>query len=61
MNKTDLDVKNDVLHSDNKTKLTAEEIAKAVAHHQRNHGGANPPNVPAKIGSGKKNMAAKPK
>jgi hypothetical protein len=40
----------DVLHSDNHSKLSAEEIAKAVARHNKNHSGA-----PADSG------AAKPK
>jgi hypothetical protein len=31
---------NEVLHSDNHSKLSAEEIAKAVARHNRDHSGA---------------------
>jgi hypothetical protein len=30
----------EVLHSENHTKLTAEQIAKAVARHNRDHSGA---------------------
>ncbi len=30
----------EVLHSDNHSKLSAEEIAKAVARHNRDHSGA---------------------
>lgn len=33
----------DVLHSENHSKLTAEEIAKAVARHNKNHSGAPRP------------------
>lgn len=31
---------NEVLHSDNHSKLSAEEIAKALARHNRDHSGA---------------------
>jgi len=34
-----LDVSSDVLHIPSQTKLTAEEIAKAIAHHKRHHHG----------------------
>ena len=34
---TPLDVSKDVLHIPAETKLSAEEIAKAVAHHNRHH------------------------
>jgi hypothetical protein len=30
---------NDVLHNDSHSKLSPEEIAKALAHHNRHHGG----------------------
>jgi len=36
-NLSDSAIKNDVLHSDEHSKLTQEEIAKAVAHHNRHH------------------------
>jgi hypothetical protein len=36
-NKSDSAIKNDVLHSEDHSKLTPEEIAKAVAHHNRHH------------------------
>ncbi len=32
-------IENDVLHLGSTTKLSAEDIAKAVAHHNRHHGG----------------------
>ena len=38
----------DVLHSDNHSKLSAEEIAKAVARHNKNHSAAKAENVAAK-------------
>ena len=34
----------DVLHSDNHSKLSAEEIAKAVARHNKNHSAAKAEN-----------------
>lgn len=40
---------NEILHSENQSKLTAEEIAKAVARHNKHHGGAPQPSAqPAK-------------
>ena len=38
----------EVLHSEKHTKLSAEEIAKAVAHHNKNHSAAKGENAPAK-------------
>jgi hypothetical protein len=32
-------IQDDVLHFENHSKLTPEEIAKAIAHHNRHHGG----------------------
>ena len=62
MNTAESNPTNDVLHAENPTKLTAEEIAKAVAHHNRHHGGDHSQNPPAaKMGAGKKKMPAKPK
>ncbi len=60
-NKTDSSIANDVLHSDNPSKLTPEEIAKAVAHHNRHHGGEDQQNSPAKGEQAKKQNTAKPK
>jgi hypothetical protein len=38
----------DVLHSENHSKLSAEEIAKAVARHNKNHSVAKADNAAAK-------------
>jgi hypothetical protein len=38
----------EVLHSENHTKLTAEEVAKAVAHHNKHHSAAKAENAAAK-------------
>ena len=51
-------IANDVLHLGG-SKLTPEEIAKAVAHHKRNHGGQQQ-NAGGKAGSGKKSGGRKP-
>jgi len=53
-------VASDVLHSEGHTKLSAEEIAKALAHHKKRHGGQQQ-SAPAKMGPGKKSMGAKAK
>lgn len=37
------DPNSDVLHNESHSKLTAEEIAKAVARHNKHHGGAPRP------------------
>ena len=42
-------IENDVLHIENKSKLSAEEISKAIAHHNRRHGGDQPQQAAAKI------------
>lgn len=47
-------ITNDVLHFENHSKLSAEEIAKAVAHHKRHDGGDHPQNTAAKTVAGKK-------
>jgi hypothetical protein len=44
----------DVLHFDNQSKLSPEEVAKALAHHKRHHNGDEPQSAPAKTGAGKK-------
>jgi len=41
-------IKNDVLHSEDHYKLTPEEIAKAVAHHNRHHKGDQKQDAPKK-------------
>jgi hypothetical protein len=52
-------VANDVLHFENHSKLSAEEIAKAVAHHKHHHGEDQPQGSPAKPVSGKKDTKSK--
>ena len=47
--KTDNAIANDVLHLGTATKLSPEEIAKAVAHHNRHHS-ENPPQTAAAMG-----------
>ncbi len=39
---------NDVLHSDNHSRLSPEEIAKAVARHNKNHSVAKAENIALK-------------
>jgi len=51
--KTDNAIANDVLHLGAATKLSPEEIAKAVAHHNRHHSG-NPPQAAAATGGNAK-------
>jgi hypothetical protein len=47
-------IENDVLHFENHSKLSAEAIAKAVAHHNKQHGGEHKMEAPSKTGGGKK-------
>jgi hypothetical protein len=47
-------VSEDVLHLGSPTKLSDEEIAKAVAHHNRHHSGDQPQQAAAKNAQGKK-------
>ena len=44
----------DVLHSENHSKLTTEQIAKAVARHNKNHSADKATNAAAKANKGKK-------
>ena len=44
----------DVLHSKNHSKLSTEEIAKAVARHNKNHSAAKEENLAAKANKDKK-------
>jgi len=44
----------DVLHSQNHSKLSAEQIAKAVARHNENHSAAKAENTAAKAAKGLK-------
>ena len=42
----------DVLHSENHSKLSAEQIAKAVSRHNKNHSAAKAENAAAKASKG---------
>jgi hypothetical protein len=54
-------VQSDVLHIPSQSTMSPEDIAKALAHHQRHHGGGQPQAAAAKTGSGKKQGPAKSK
>ena len=60
-NPTSSSIKDDVLNFENHSKLTPEEIAKAIAHHNRHHPQGGQQNAPAKGAQGKKQGATKPK
>jgi len=45
---TNTDPQSEVLHSENHTKLSSEEIARAVARHNKNHSAAKAENASAK-------------
>ncbi|MGC1461388.1 MAG: hypothetical protein WA802_04250 [Terracidiphilus sp.] len=47
-------IKDDVLHLGSTTKLTAEQIAKAQAHHDRHHHGDQPQQAAAKVAKDKR-------
>jgi hypothetical protein len=57
--KTDSSIANDVLHLGSSSKLSAEEIAKALAHHKRHHSGDQPRQAAAKTSGGKKGKSGK--
>lgn len=57
--KTDPALKNDVPNLGPGTRLSAEEIAKAVAHHNRHHPAGHDQAVAAKAGMGKKGKKGK--
>ncbi len=57
--KTDNSIANDVLHLGSQTKLTPEEIAKAIAHHNRHHSGDQPQPAAAKLAASKKSKRGK--
>jgi hypothetical protein len=57
--KTDISIANDVLHLGSQTKLTPEEIAKAIAHHNRHHSGDQPQQAAAKLAASKKGKRGK--
>ena len=58
--KPDPAIENDVLHLGSATKLTPEEIAKAIAHHNRHHHDDNRQQAKGQLG-GKQQKAAKSK
>jgi hypothetical protein len=60
-NPTSAQIKDDVLHSENHSKLSPEEIAKAVAHHNRHHPQGHQQNAPGKGQQGTKKGPAKMK
>ena len=57
--KPDNAIANDVLHLGSQSHLSPEEIAKAIAHHNRHHSGDQPQQAAAKAG-GKKPAVRKP-
>jgi hypothetical protein len=56
--KTEPAIANDVLHLGG-SKLSPEEIAKALAHHKRHHSGDQPQQAAAKAAGGKKGKGGK--
>ena len=56
----DTSVTDDVLHLGSPTKLSDEAIAKALAHHNRHHGGDKTQDAAAQAATGKKPQARKP-
>jgi hypothetical protein len=56
---SDKSIEGDVLHLGSGSKLTPEEIAKAVAHHNRHHSGDQPKQAAAKAGGGRKGKPGK--
>ena len=57
--KTDPTIENDVLHLGSGSKLSPEEIAKALAHHKRHHSGDQPQQAAAKASGGNKGKGGK--
>jgi hypothetical protein len=53
-NQSNTAVANDVLHNDHPTKLSAEEIAKALAHHNKRHAAEQSKKDAPKTAPGKK-------
>lgn len=47
-------IEDDVLRNPDHSKLTPEEIAKAIAHHKKKHPGGSPQNLSQKQGAQKK-------
>jgi hypothetical protein len=59
--KPDPAIENDVLHNEDHSKLTPEEVAKAIAHHNKKHKGDASQNAQKKDQPGKKQGADMPK
>lgn len=59
-NQTSSSIANDVLHNPEHSKLTSEEIAKALAHHKKHHPEGTQQNQPPKPNAGKR-RGGKPK
>ncbi len=59
--KSDASIANDVLHNEDHSKLTQEEIAKAVAHHNKRHKEDHSQDAKATGAQNKKQGAEKPK
>jgi predicted nicotinamide N-methyase len=57
--KPDTAIENDVLHLGSQSTLSAEAIAKAIAHHKRHHSGDQPQQAAAKASGGKKGKPSK--
>jgi hypothetical protein len=51
---TDTNSPNDILHSENHSTLSAEQIAKALARHNKNHSADKAANAAQKEAKGKK-------
>ena len=47
-------IADDVLRNPEHSRLTSEEIAKAIAHHKKHHPEGAPQNLPPKQGAGKR-------
>jgi hypothetical protein len=57
--KTDPSIANDVLNLGSGSKLSPEEIAKAIAHHKRHHSGDQPQQAADKSSGKKKGKGGK--
>ncbi len=57
--KVDPAIENDVLHLGSQSRLSPEEIAKALAHHKRHHSGDQPQKAAAHAAASKKGKSGK--
>jgi hypothetical protein len=57
--KSDTAITDDVLHLGSESHLSAEAIAKAIAHHNRHHSGDQPQQAAAKTSGSKKGKQGK--